>query len=33
MSDTPKIELRNVCKAFGKKVVLDNLNLSIADGE
>mgnify|MGYP003147243970 FL=1 len=33
MSDTPKIELRNICKSFGKKVVLDNLNLSIADGE
>ena len=33
MSDTPKIELRNICKSFGKKVVLDNLTLSIADGE
>ncbi|MCF8470985.1 MAG: ATP-binding cassette domain-containing protein [Parvibaculum sp.] len=33
MSGTPKIELRNVCKAFGKKVILDNLNLSIAEGE
>ncbi|MDF2368084.1 ABC transporter ATP-binding protein [Sneathiella sp.] len=33
MAETPKIELRNVCKAFGKKVILDNLNLSIAEGE
>ena len=33
MGQTPKIELRNVCKAFGKKVILDNLNLSIAEGE
>ncbi|WP_334128842.1 ABC transporter ATP-binding protein [Sneathiella sp.] len=33
MSETPKIELRNVCKSFGKKVILDNLNLSIAPGE
>lgn len=33
MSDVPKIELRNVCKAFGKKVILDNLNLSIMPGE
>ena len=33
MTATPKIELRNVCKAFGKKVILDNLNLSIAAGE
>tara|TARA_R110002094_G_scaffold202892_1_gene173999 strand:- start:173 stop:949 length:777 start_codon:yes stop_codon:yes gene_type:complete len=33
MNDTPKIELRNVCKSFGKKVILDNLNISIAPGE
>ena len=33
MTEVPKIELRNVCKAFGKKVILDNLNLSIAKGE
>ncbi len=30
---TPKIELRGVSKRFGKKVVLDNLNMSIAPGE
>lgn len=33
MTATPKIELRNVCKAFGSKVVLDNLNLTVGDGE
>ncbi|MFC3712648.1 ABC transporter ATP-binding protein [Sphingoaurantiacus capsulatus] len=30
---TPKIELRGVSKRFGRKVVLDKLNLSIAPGE
>lgn len=30
---TPKIELSNVHKAFGPKVVLDGLDLSIAPGE
>jgi phospholipid/cholesterol/gamma-HCH transport system ATP-binding protein len=29
----PKIELRGLCKRFGKKVVLDNLDLSVASGE
>ncbi|WP_373084196.1 ABC transporter ATP-binding protein [Sneathiella sp.] len=33
MTASPKIELKNVCKSFGSKVVLDNLNLSIAAGE
>lgn len=33
MSPTPKIELRKVCKAFGSKVILQNLDLSIAEGE
>lgn len=28
-----KIEIRNLCKAFGKKVVLNNLNLDIKDKE
>tara|TARA_R110002110_G_scaffold63065_2_gene175571 strand:+ start:633 stop:1412 length:780 start_codon:yes stop_codon:yes gene_type:complete len=31
--DTPKIELRNVSKRFGSKVVLDNLSLSVAPGK
>ncbi len=30
---TPKIELQGVTKAFGKKVVLDGIDLSIATGE
>lgn len=29
----PKIELRNVCKRFGKKVVLDGINLTVPKGE
>ena len=33
MSDTPKIELRGVSKRFGSKVVLDNMNLTVAPGE
>ena len=28
-----KIEIRNLCKSFGKKIVLDNLNLDIKDRE
>ena len=32
MSET-KIELRNVCKRFGKKVVLDGINLTVPKGE
>ena len=28
-----KIELRNVCKRFGKKVVLDGINLTVPKGE
>ena len=31
--DTPKIELHNVSKRFGSKVVLDNLSLSVAPGK
>ncbi len=30
---TPKIELRGVCKAFGKKKVLDGIDLTIERGE
>jgi phospholipid/cholesterol/gamma-HCH transport system ATP-binding protein len=30
---TPKIELRGVCKAFGRKVVLDGIDLTIEKGE
>jgi len=30
---TPKIELRGVCKAFGKKLVLDGIDLTIEKGE
>lgn len=30
---TPKIELRNVRKTFGKKVVLDGINLTIEKGQ
>ena len=33
MSPTPKIELRDVHKAFGPKVVLDGIDLSVARGE
>ena len=33
MSETPKIELRDVHKAFGKKVVLDGVDLDVNDGE
>src|SRR5690606_16231712 len=29
----PKIELKNVCKAFGKKVVLDGVDLTVEKGE
>ncbi|MDO8422656.1 MAG: ATP-binding cassette domain-containing protein [Parvibaculum sp.] len=31
--DTPKIELRNVSKRFGSKVVLDNLSLTVSPGK
>ncbi len=31
--DTPKIELRNVSKRFGSKVVLDNLSLAVSPGK
>lgn len=30
---TPKIEMKGVCKAFGKKVVLDGIDLTIEKGE
>ncbi|MFM9890684.1 MAG: ABC transporter ATP-binding protein [Rickettsiales bacterium] len=33
MSGTPKIKLTNVHKRFGKKVVLDGVNLEVAAGE
>lgn len=33
MSATPKIQLRDVRKAFGKKVVLDGINLDVHEGE
>lgn len=33
MSDTPKIELKNVTKRFGPKVVLDNLSLTVPRGK
>lgn len=33
MSSTPKIKLTNVHKRFGKKVVLDGVNLEIGEGE
>lgn len=33
MSDTPKIELQGVKKHFGRKVVLDGIDLSIPKGE
>jgi len=32
MTDVPKIELRNVSKRFGPKVVLDNLSLTVTHG-
>lgn len=32
-SETPKIELRNVSKRFGSKVVLDNLSLTVESGK
>ncbi|MFZ3034938.1 MAG: ATP-binding cassette domain-containing protein [Parvibaculum sp.] len=32
MTDVPKIELRNVSKRFGPKVVLDNLSLTVTRG-
>ena len=32
MTDVPKIELRNVSKRFGPKVVLNNLNLTVTRG-
>ena len=33
MSGTPKIELRGLSKRFGRKVVLDGLNVQVAPGE
>lgn len=33
MSETPKIKLRDVHKAFGRKVVLDGLDLDVGVGE
>jgi len=33
MAERPKILLRGVCKSFGEKVVLDHLDLDIAEGE
>jgi len=33
MTDTPKIEMRGVCKAFGKKVVLNGIDLDVGVGE
>ncbi len=33
MSDTPKIQLSNVHKSFGPKLVLDGIDLSVARGE
>ncbi len=33
MSDTPKIELRNVTKRFGPKVVLNDLSLTVPRGK
>lgn len=33
MTDVPRLRLTDVCKAFGRKVVLDHLNLDIAGGE
>ena len=33
MTDTPRLELIDVHKSFGPKVVLNGLNLSLAEGE
>jgi phospholipid/cholesterol/gamma-HCH transport system ATP-binding protein len=33
MTKKPKIELKKVCKAFGSKVILKDLDLTIYDGE
>ena len=33
MSETPKIRIRALRKAFGPKVVLDGVDLEVADGE
>lgn len=33
MTDTPKISLKNLHKAFGPKVVLDNIDLDVMPGE
>jgi phospholipid/cholesterol/gamma-HCH transport system ATP-binding protein len=33
MTTKPKIELKKVCKAFGSKVILNDLDLTIHDGE
>ena len=33
MTDTPKISMRNIHKAFGRKVVLDGLDLDVMPGE
>jgi phospholipid/cholesterol/gamma-HCH transport system ATP-binding protein len=33
MPNAPKIELKNVCKRFGPKVVLDGIDLSVETGE
>lgn len=33
MTTKPKIELKKVCKAFGGKVILNDLDLTIHDGE
>lgn len=33
MTDTPKIQLRDVHKAFGKKVVLNGVDLDVNEGE
>src|SRR5476651_586427 len=33
MQDTPKIQLRGVTKAFGKKIVLDGIDLVIEKSE
>lgn len=33
MTDTPKISMRNVHKAFGRKVVLDGVDLDVMPGE
>ncbi|PHS78881.1 MAG: ABC transporter ATP-binding protein [Rhodospirillaceae bacterium] len=33
MGNTPKIEMRGICKAFGKKVVLSGVDLDVGVGE